>query len=526
MAQPLLERAGAEAELFAAADRDGDGVITGPEAHRFFARLEPTLSQRQLARVWALADETREGFLSRERFSIALRFAAQAQRGETLDARAPACAMPTFADTPVACRGAPPPASPDDVARSRARDAKPRATPLAGGAVRSIADGLAALYAKKVLPAEEAYQFGAFSDSPPLSDADFHARPLVLLLGQYSCGKTTFITHLLRRSFPLAVIGPEPTTDRFCVVHHGHDERSTPGHTLSTQAALPFKGLARFGTGFLNKLVGSQLPSELLEHITIVDTPGVLSGEKQRIERNYDFAAVTRWFAERADLILLLFDPHKLDISDEFRAVIASLRGHDDKVRVVLNKASSVSQQQLMRVYGALLWALSRVVRTPEVPRIYVGDFPAPGHDAPISGANATLLEAERDDLLHDLHDIPRAALGRRVNEFVKRVRAVRLHCLLMGRLRERMPRLMGRERKQAKLLATLPDVFRDVSERYNLAPADFPNVDAFRDRLSRFKLAADFPLLDPKLLRRLNEVLEQDVPALLAAFGNPFDEA
>ena len=524
MAQPVLERAGAEAELFAAADRDGDGVISGPEAHRFFARLEPPLSQRQLARVWALADDSRDGFLSRERFGLALRLAAQTQRGESLDARSPACAMPTFADTAAAHRGAPPPASPDEYARARTCDAKPRAAPLAGCAVRSIADGLAALYVKKVLPAEEAFHYSAFSDSPPLSEADFHARPLVLLLGQYSCGKTTFITHLLRRSFPLAVIGPEPTTDRFCVVHHGHDERSTPGHTLSTQVALPFTGLTRFGTAFLNKLVGSQLPSELLEHCTLVDTPGVLSGEKQRLERNYDFAAVTRWFAERADLILLLFDPHKLDISDEFRAVIASLRGHDDKVRVVLNKASSVSQQQLMRVYGALLWALSRVIRNPEVPRIYVGDFPAPGHNVP-PGANEALLEAEREDLLHDLHELPRAALGRRVNEFVKRVRAVRLHCLLMGRLRERMPRLMGRERKQAKLLATLPDVFRDVSERYNLAPADFPNVDAFRDRLSRFKLAADFPLLDPKLLRRLNEVLERDVPALLAAFGNPFDE-
>jgi GTPase SAR1 family protein len=331
--------------------------------------------------------------------------------------------LPTFADSPAASRGAPPPASPDDIARewrARASAAKPR--PMAGGAVRSIADGLAALYAKKVLPAEEAYQYGAFSDSPALSDADFHAKPLVLLLGQYSCGKTTFITHLLGRSFPLAVIGPEPTTDRFCVVHYGVDERSIPGHTLSTQAALPFAGLARFGTGFLNKLVGSALPAELLESVTLVDTPGVLSGEKQRLERNYDFAAVTRWFAERADQILLLFDPHKLDISDELKHVMHALRGHDDKVRVVLNKADSVSPQQLMRVYGALLWALSRVVRTPEVPRVYVGNFPAPGLDVASGSGNAALLEAERDDLLNDLRDIPRAAMGRRVNEFVKRV--------------------------------------------------------------------------------------------------------
>ena len=353
-----------------------------------------------------------------------------------------------------------------------------------------------------------------------------------------------FITHLLGRSFPLAVIGPEPTTDRFCVVHHAVDERSIPGHTLSTQAALPFAGLARFGSGFLNKLVGSALPAELLESVTLVDTPGVLSGEKQRLERNYDFSAVTRWFAERADLILLLFDPHKLDISDELKHVMHALRGHDDKVRVVLNKADSVSPQQLMRVYGALLWALSRVVRTPEVPRVYVGNFPAPGLDVAAGSGNSALLEAERDDLLSDLRDIracprygyrgpsaradaaaARAALGRRVNEFVKRVRAVRLHCLLMGRLRERMPRLMGRERKQAKLLATLDDVFRDVAERHGLAPADFPPLEPFRQRLSRCKIAADFPLLEPKMLRRLDEVLQQDVPALLAQFGNPFDE-
>jgi hypothetical protein len=35
----------------------------------------------------------------------------------------------------------------------------------------------------------------------------------------------------------------------------------------------------------------------------------VLSGEKQRIERNYSFIDVCEWFAGRADLILLLFDP-------------------------------------------------------------------------------------------------------------------------------------------------------------------------------------------------------------------------
>lgn len=86
---------------------------------------------------------------------------------------------------------------------------------------------------------------------------------------------------------------------------------------------------------------------QLLEHITFVDTPGVLSGEKQRTQRSYDFTGVISWFAAKCDLILLLFDPHKLDISDEFKRVISSLRGHDDKIRVVLNKADQVDTQQV-----------------------------------------------------------------------------------------------------------------------------------------------------------------------------------
>ena len=47
--------------------------------------------------------------------------------------------------------------------------------------------------------------------------------------------------------------------------------------------------------------------------------------------------------------------------------VISTLRGHDDKVRVVLNKADQVDQLQLMRVYGALMWSLGKVFKSPEV---------------------------------------------------------------------------------------------------------------------------------------------------------------
>jgi len=41
------------------------------------------------------------------------------------------------------------------------------------------------------------------------------------------------------------------------------------------------------------------------------------------VQRTYDFIEVCGWFAARCDLILLLFDPAKLDISDEMKQVCA-----------------------------------------------------------------------------------------------------------------------------------------------------------------------------------------------------------
>ena len=103
------------------------------------------------------------------------------------------------------------------------------------------------------------------------------------------------------------------------VLINGPEERTIPGNALSVHPDLPFRGLERFGVSFLSRFEGSQLPSSVLRSVTLVDTPGVLSGEKQRVNRGYDFTKVVAWFAERADLILLLFDAHKLDISDELK---------------------------------------------------------------------------------------------------------------------------------------------------------------------------------------------------------------
>ena len=88
---------------------------------------------------------------------------------------------------------------------------------------------------RSFLPLEEHYSFADFF-SASMSDTDIEvmlsellsqrvlilaqAKPFVLLIGQYSVGKTTFINHLLGNpptGYPGSNVGPEPTTDRFMV---------------------------------------------------------------------------------------------------------------------------------------------------------------------------------------------------------------------------------------------------------------------------------------------------------------------
>ena len=243
---------------------------------------------------------------------------------------------------------------------------------------------------------------------------------------------------------------------------------------------------------------------------------GILSGQKQSIGRSYDFTQIIEWFAARSDVILLLFDAHKLDISDEFRSAIEALKGHDDKIRVVLNKADAVDAQRLIRIYGALMWSLGKVIKTPEVCRVYIGSF----WDQPLQCGewSRELLQREMADLLNDLKQVPKNAAVRKVNELVKRVRLSKAHASIIGHLKKEMPSMFGKEKAQAKLLAHLEDHFLKVHRAHHLPVGDFPDVDKFKGCMEGHDLSK-FPKLDSKLLDNMDLCLTRDIPKLMSMF-------
>ena len=111
--------------------------------------------------------------------------------------------------------------------------------------------------------------------------------------------------------------------------------------------------------------------------------PQVVCGKSRQVKKStFPWSQLQHGSSFR---IILVFDAHKLDISDEFKHAIEAIRSQDDKIRIILNKADMMTHQQLMRVYGALMWSLSKILGNPEVKELVHGGDGSnlhPGHSS------------------------------------------------------------------------------------------------------------------------------------------------
>ena len=293
---------------------------------------------------------------------------------------------------------------------------------------------------------------------------------------------------------------------------HDDKEGVIPGNALVVDPSRQFRPLSKYGNAFLNRFQCSTVPSPVLQAISIVDTPGILSGEKQRTDRGYDFTGVLEWFAERVDRIILLFDAHKLDISDEFRRSIEALNGHDDKIRIILNKADMIDHQQLMRVYGALMWSLGKVLNTPEVARVYIGSF----WDQPLRfDGNRRLFEDEEQDLFRDLQSLPRNAVIRKLNDLIKRARLAKVHAYIIAELRKEMPSMFGKEARKKELIKNLGNIYDKLQREHQISPGDFPDIKKMQEKLQNFDFTK-FHSLKQNLLDIVDRMLATDIAKLM----------
>lgn len=374
-------------------------------------------------------------------------------------------------------------------------------------------DAMKLMYKQKIAPLESASNFEKFHGSS-LIDADFDAPPMVLLMGQYSTGKTTLINYLLGENmqYPEAEVGDGPSTTTFTAVMHGNDSRTFPGNFFSTAVNSPFHGLNAFGQGFLNHFIGSQCNAAILQEMVFIDTPGVLGGEQD--SRSYKYSDVIAWFAERVDCILLMFSHNQMDISDELKLAIKHVLNHNANVRIVLNRAD-MPAEDLLRVYGGLLFALGKVIKTPEVPKVHVvSAIHGQVRNPEVSG----LLEADQGKLLNHLLSLKSKSRSRRLDELIKRAKKLRVHMHIVNHLRNqlRWRNWLGwifSSNVQSEILKNLSDHFKAVQQKTNLPESDFPDLSLFHQHIMSCDLLA-FGFAEHSL-EILDHVINCDVPNL-----------
>ena len=373
-----------------------------------------------------------------------------------------------------------------------------------------MAEEIKYFYTEKLLPLEEKFRFHAFHGAP-MNDADFDAKPLVMMVGQYSTGKTSFIRYLLGKDFPGLDIGKSPTTRKFMLVDHGDENMEISGSVLMNDPTTQYRTLTKYGTAFANMFQLSLTTSPVLKHVSFLDTPGILSGEKTR---EYDNIAVLEWFGERADRILLFFDADKLDISDEFKKAIEAFVGLEDKLRFVLNK-SDMPHVELLRVYGSLMWNLGRVLKSPEVVKVFIGSF----RDNPLEHkVFQPLIESETELLLSDLQAVPKSAANRKLGDLIKRTKKAKAHALVLSRLKEKLAEesgIMGwwfdssREEKMKELIRNLQEeIYDPLIVEYSMSQEDFPEVRKMKKLLA----AEDFDTfedLDKDLIEAIDKWMD-----------------
>ena len=67
---------------------------------------------------------------------------------------------------------------------------------------------------------------------------------------------------------------------------HGEQDVAVPGTAFAVDfEELGYSGLTQFGAGLLKRTTAVVSPAPLLQHMTLIDTPGVLSGGHQQLRR-------------------------------------------------------------------------------------------------------------------------------------------------------------------------------------------------------------------------------------------------
>ncbi len=273
--------------------------------------------------------------------------------------------------------------------------------------------------ARHLTPAAQRY---GYSDMP--LETNIKWRPMVLVIGNYSSGKSSLINEFLGAN--IQATGQAPTDDSFTILTYDDTVPETEGiqvvehrdgQALLNDPEFPFSTLRKHGQRFAAHFQLKKINSPFLKNVAIIDTPGMLDSITEQ-DRGYDYQEVLGDLAQKAGLVLVLFDAHKAGtLREAYKSIRDTLTAHtfEDRIIFVLNRIDEcTSFNDMLRVYGTLCWNLSQITGRKDIPMIrmtYSANAAAANKKPAPQAPFLPLLENQRENLKQTILQTPRRRL-------------------------------------------------------------------------------------------------------------------
>jgi EH domain-containing protein 1 len=293
-------------------------------------------------------------------------------------------------------------------------------------------------------------------------DSSLKWKPIVLIIGNYSSGKSTLINEFVGQDVQRT--GQAPTDDSFTIITSdpGVTGAETPGSTLVNDDKLPFSHFKQFGEKLISHICMKQIASPILENMAIIDSPGMLDATSEN-DRGYDYMRVLGEFAKLADLIVLMFDPHKAGTIKESYEVIRNTlpeKSGEHRIVFVMSRIDECDNlSDFTRSYGTLCWNMSQMTGRKDIPHIYLTYSPKVANLDTV----AKDWPQEREQLIEKIKKAPSFRINHILEEIDRQVNEVQIVAQAVGEFVKRAKTLFWKFANVTFLVALFAFLFGDA---------------------------------------------------------------
>lgn len=218
------------------------------------------------------------------------------------------------------------------------------------------------------------------------------------------------------------------------------DEAENPDFVIHSYAKKPrvlegiqvlrnetFESLQRFGKALAQRLKAVEAPHPILERVSIVETPDIF--ENSKLDREFPMGRVHQWFVARADAVILVVEPDRIDVGETLEAVFKELKDQEDLLFVLVESSHKSTVDDSIRALRKLIWSFAPHFDVNEPPKIYLTSF-----EKPLKADSASLFIRQEKHFLHELNKILDQRFKNRLNTVFERAVDVRNHAHLVDK--------------------------------------------------------------------------------------------